>query len=92
MIIRILTEGQYRLEGEALSELDRLDDRLLDALAAGNREEYDANFGEVLSLIRGRGSRIPDTELVESDLILPAPDTSFEEARNLFAGYPRQLS
>ncbi|WP_406677681.1 PspA-associated protein PspAA [Neomoorella carbonis] len=92
MIIRILSEGQYRLEGEALSELDRLDDKLLDALAAGNREEYDTNFREVLALIRGRGSRIPDTELVESDLILPAPDTTFEEARSLFADYPRHLS
>jgi hypothetical protein len=92
LIIRILSEGQYRLEGEALSELDRLDDRLLDALEAGNPEEYDNSFREVLSLIRGRGIRIPDTELVESDLILPAPDTTFEEARNLFADYPRHLS
>ncbi|WP_258360060.1 PspA-associated protein PspAA [Moorella sulfitireducens] len=92
MIIRILTEGQYRLTGEALAELDRLDDRLLDALETGNPEEYESSFREVLSLIRGRGMRIPDTELVESDLILPAPDTTFEEALDLFADYPRQLS
>ncbi|MGI9862098.1 hypothetical protein SDD30_12035 [Moorella naiadis] len=92
MIIRILTEGQYRLEGQALTDLDRLDDSLLDALAAGNQQEYESNFHEVLALIRGRGSRIPDTELVESDLILPAPDTTFAEARSLFADYPRQLS
>ncbi|MBC7324832.1 MAG: hypothetical protein H5T99_05910 [Moorella sp. (in: Bacteria)] len=91
MIIRISTEAQYRLEGEALSALDRLDDRLLDALEAGNREEYERSFREVLALIRGRGSRLPDTELVESDLILPAPDTTFEEARSLFADYPRDL-
>lgn len=91
MIIRISTEGQYRLEGEALSALDRLDDRLLDALEAGNREEYERSFREILALIRGRGSRLPDTELVESDLILPAPDTTYEEARSLFADYPRDL-
>ncbi|BCV20740.1 PspA-associated protein PspAA [Moorella sp. Hama-1] len=92
MIIRILTEGQYRLEGQALTDLDRLDDSLLDALAAGNRQEYEDNFREVLALIRGRGNRVPDTELVESDLILPAPDTTFEEAKGLFVDYPRQLS
>ncbi len=91
MIIRILTEGQYRLEGQALADLDRLDDRLLDALAAGNRQEYEDSFREVLALIRGRGNRVPDTELVESDLILPPPDTTFEEARGLFADYPRHL-
>jgi hypothetical protein len=92
LIIRIATEGQYRLEGEALSALDRLDDQLLDALEADNREEYESNFREVLALIRGRGSRVPDTELVEFDLILPAPDTTFDEARSLFDSYPRQLS
>jgi len=92
VIIRILTEGQYRLEGQALTDLDRLDDNLLDALAAGSRPEYENNFREVLALIRGRGSRVPDTELLESDLILPAPDTTFDEARGLFTDYPRQLS
>ncbi|MBE3573189.1 MAG: hypothetical protein IMW95_09590 [Moorella humiferrea] len=91
MIIRILTEGQYRLEGEALGELDRLDDKMLDALAAGDRKGYEEQFREVLALIRGRGSRLPDTELVESDLILPAPDTTFEEACKLFSEYPRNL-
>ncbi|MDN5347949.1 MAG: hypothetical protein PWP65_1513 [Clostridia bacterium] len=91
MIIRILTEGQYKLEGEALTELDRLDDNLLDALAEGNPKTFSERFGEVLALVRERGSKIPDTDLVESDLILPAPDTTLEEARELFATYPRNL-
>ncbi|MDK2820327.1 MAG: hypothetical protein PWP31_292 [Clostridia bacterium] len=92
MIIRILTEGQYKVEGQALTDLDNLDDKLLDALACGNKEEYENSFREVLSLIRGRGTKIPDTELVESDLILPAPDTNFDEAKTLFDEYPRDLT
>lgn len=91
MIIRILTEGQYRVENEALSELDRLDDELLDAVAEGDAEEFHKRFQEVLALIRGRGTKVPDTELVESDLILPAPDTTLAEARELFDHYPRNL-
>lgn len=91
MIIRILTEGQYRVENEALSELDRLDDRLLDAVANSDEGEFNKNFQEVLALIRGRGTKVPDTELVESDLILPAPDTTLAEARELFDHYPRNL-
>ncbi|MGI9950738.1 hypothetical protein V3F56_00060 [Moorellaceae bacterium AZ2] len=91
MIIRILTEGQYRVENEALSALDRLDDKLLDAVANNDAESFNRHFGEVLALIRGQGARVPDTELVESDLILPAPDTTLEEARELFASYPRNL-
>jgi len=92
LIIRILTEGQYRLRGQALSDLDALDDKLLDALEAGNKEEFNDTFREVLALIRGRGIRISDSELAESDLILPAPETTFEEARELFADYPRELT
>ncbi|MGB9662152.1 MAG: PspA-associated protein PspAA [Moorellaceae bacterium] len=91
MIIRILTEGQYRVENEALSELDRLDDELLDAVAEGDAEEFHKRFQKVLALIRGRGTKVPDTELVESDLILPAPDTTLDEARELFDHYPRNL-
>ncbi|HAA90607.1 MAG: Uncharacterized protein XD63_0315 [Thermoanaerobacterales bacterium 50_218] len=91
MIIRILTEGQYRLEGEALTELDRLDDFLLDAVSAGNEKEFTTRLKEVVELVKNKGIKVPDTELVESDLIIPAPDTSLEEAKELFASYPRHL-
>jgi len=91
VIIRILAEGQYRLKGEALGELDRLDDELLEAIANNDEEGFNRRFHEVLALIRERGTKIEDTELVESDLVLPAPDTSLEEARELFATYPEKL-
>ncbi|GFN24209.1 MAG: hypothetical protein IMW96_03135 [Thermoanaerobacteraceae bacterium] len=91
MIIRILTEGQYRLKNEALSELDKLDDELLEAIANNDEEGFNRRFCEVLTLIRDRGTKVEDTELVESDLVLPAPDTTLEEARELFAAYPRKL-
>ena len=91
MIIRVLTEGQYRVEGEALNELDRLDNHLLDAISNNDEEGFNKYFREVLALIRGHGKKVPDTELIESDLILPAPDTTLAEARELFASYPRDL-
>ncbi len=91
MIIRIATEGQYKLSGDTLAELDRLDDHLLDAIADNNAANFDSNFREVLALIRGQGTKLLDTELMESDLILPAPDITLEEARELFAAYPREL-
>lgn len=91
MIIRVLSEGQYRVEGEALNELDRLDDRLLDAISNNDEEGFNRYFREVVALIRERGQKLPDAELVESDLILPAPDTTLTEARELFTDYPRDL-
>lgn len=92
MIIRVLTEGQYRLEGDALIELDRIDDFLLDTIKAGNEKDFAERLHDVVTLVQDKGQRIPDTELVESDLIIPASDTSFEEARELFTTYPRDLT
>ncbi|MDH7577105.1 MAG: hypothetical protein QHH75_04590 [Bacillota bacterium] len=91
MIVRILTEGQYRLQGDALAELDQLDDFLLDAIEADDEGEFTAHLREVIALVQNKGERVSDTELVESDLIIPAPDTTLEEARELFATYPRNL-
>ncbi len=91
MIVRILTEGQYELRGEALAKLDEIDNRLLDALELGDAAAFREALREVISHIRGHGSRLPDTALKESDLVLPPDDTTLEEARSYFAEYPRQL-
>lgn len=91
MLIRILTEGQYRLEGEALVELDRLDDFLLDAVSAENEGLFTERLKEIVALIKSNGVKVPDNELVESELIIPASDTGLEEAKELFSAYPRDL-
>lgn len=91
MIIRISTEGQYSLEGPKLEELDRIDDKLLDAIAENDPDKFAKYFQAVLELVQS-GNKIPDDELIESDLILPVPDTTLEEARDIFAKYPRKLN
>jgi hypothetical protein len=91
VIIRILTEGQYRLEGSALVELDRIDDTLLDAISTGDAEAFRQQLQKVVSVVKSRGSQVPDGELLESELIIPPSDTTLEEARELFDTYPRNL-
>lgn len=88
MIVRILGEGQFDLEGSALQELKVADAKLFDAVAAGDPERFASQFGAVLHLVRGRGRRVPAEQLVESDLVLPASDTSLEDARKLFTSHP----
>jgi hypothetical protein len=91
VIIRISTEGQYELRGEALTKLDDMDNLVLDAVAKSDTEAFAKSLADVLSHVRSEGTRLPDTSLRESDLILPPPDISLEEARELFADYPRDL-
>ncbi|MBO2520087.1 MULTISPECIES: PspA-associated protein PspAA [Limnochorda] len=91
MIVRILTEGQYEITGDLLEELDREDNRLLEAIANSDEEAFRRELETVLAIVR-RGRRLADDELVESDLILPAPDTELTEALHLFADYPADLT
>lgn len=92
MIIRVLTQGQYKVEGSSLVELDAMDDSLLDAITNGNEDQFTKYLQDVVSFVETRGTKLPDEELVESDLIIPAPDISLEEARELFTDYPRDLT
>lgn len=86
MIVRILSEGQYRMDSSMLDQLNNLDDRLVQIVAAGEDAEYRRLFAEMLAMVREKGGRVGEEELLESDLILPAPDTTLKEAQGLFIG------
>lgn len=86
MIVRIATEGQYRLESAYLDQLNSADNALVEAIAGGDEERFRILLQKMLDLVRQHGQPVPADEFVESDIILPPPDTTFEEARELFAG------
>lgn len=87
MIVRILSEGQYDLGGSALAELKRIDEDLFSSIATGDADGYRRHFDAALSVVRGQGDALPHDKLVESDLVLPAPDTTLDEARKLFTDH-----
>ena len=86
MIIRITTEGQYNLPGSFVDQLNEIDNQLVEAVEAEDRSEFNSLLTRLLSVVRDNGSPLPLDELVESDLMLPAPDTTLEEAQFLFVG------
>lgn len=92
MIIRIQGEGQYELTGDALAQLDEIDNSVLEAIDAGDEKGFKEALGSVLAHIRGNGRRLADTELKQSDIIVPPGDISLADARTLLADYPRELS
>jgi len=86
MIVRIMTEGQYRLKSSYLDKLNELDNRLVTVVAASDEKKYAKLFTQLLDVVRKNGEPLPNDEIVQSDLILPAPDTALEEAKRIFAG------
>jgi PspA-Associated protein len=86
MIVRIATEGQYRLTEEVIERVNALDNEAVAAVEAGDEARFTDLFGQIIALIRAEGSPLPEDELHGSDVIVPPPDTSFEEARHEFTG------
>ncbi len=86
MIVRISGEGQFELPDTDAERLNDLDNRAVAAAEAGDEAGFDELWGQMLELVEADGSAIPDDELVESDVILPPRDVSFEEARAEFTG------
>lgn len=86
MIVRIATEGQYRLEDDVVTRVNALDNDAVAAVEAGDEARFTELFGEIVALIRAEGERLPDDELHGSDVIVPPPDTSFDEAKHEFSG------
>lgn len=86
MIVRILAEGQWDLDESHHHRLDELDDLVVAAVDAGDRESYATRFAELLDFVRSEGSPHDDEDLVESDFILPPADLTFDEAGQQFNG------
>jgi len=86
MIVRILTEGQYDLPGVFVDELNEIDNKIVEVVENENKEEFERLLKNMLDVVREKGTPVPVDELVESDLVLPEPDITLEEAEDLFTG------
>jgi hypothetical protein len=86
VIVRISTEGQYRLPDGDADRLNELDNDAVTAVDAGDEDRFHEVFEQMLDLVRSEGRPLPMEELEESDLILPPPDLTFVEAGEHFTG------
>lgn len=86
MIVRIATEGQYELADDAVARVNALDNDAVAAVEAGDEARFTDLFAQIVELIRSEGTRLGEDDLRGSDVIVPPPDTSFEEARHEFSG------
>ena len=86
MIVRIAIEGQFRLPDEDAQRLNELDNQAVAAVEAGDEARFRSLFDEMLALVRTDGERIGDDEIVESDVIIPPSDVTFDEAAAEFTG------
>ena len=86
MIVRLLNEGQWRIDDGLREQLNELDDQALAALEREDEEGLDRCLEEMWNLVRSEGEELAMDELRGSDIIIPPTDLTIEETRELFEG------
>lgn len=85
MIVRVLGEGQYRLDTAAFDAVHAIDDRVQAAADAGDGEAFAAALTEMVDAIIASGEPLPADDLHASDAIVPGHGTTLAEARELLS-------
>ncbi|HEX8073444.1 MAG TPA: hypothetical protein VF545_00540 [Thermoleophilaceae bacterium] len=86
MIVRILADGQYELPEDLIGKLNELDNAAVAAVEAGDEPKFHELFDQMIEMVVNGGSPLADDELVESQVIVPPRDISFDEAKDEFTG------
>ena len=89
MIVRILSEGQWRIESDARNALNALDDAVEAAVKVGDQDQLAQALRSLHDQVRAVGvvvgSVLAEDSLEDSDLILPDVDASLDEVRALLS-------
>jgi hypothetical protein len=83
MIIRIMGEGQLRVDAAAVDELNELDTSLEAAVEQHDEAAFSAALSALLEKARKVGTELAPDDIEPSDLILPREGATIEEVRDL---------
>ena len=85
MIIRIMGEGQLKVEDSAVGELNKLDSALELAVDQNDEAAFGPALHALLEKARAVGTAVPVDAIEPSELILPREGATIDEVRDLLA-------
>ncbi len=83
MIVRLLGEGQFRVDDSLLARLNELDAQIEKAVADDDERALWSGLQALAETVRDNGEKLADDDLSPSDAIVPPEDLSLEEAKEL---------
>ncbi|MBI2761965.1 MAG: hypothetical protein HYX51_11140 [Chloroflexi bacterium] len=86
MIVRVMGEGQFEIGGAVLDKLNEVDNQIVAAIEGNDEKQFAMLMVQMHDIICKDGKPVPIDEIVESDFILPPPDCSMDEVREIFTG------
>jgi len=85
VIVRLMGEGQFRIEDALGTQLNELDDEAVAALEHNDEQALARALNAMWRTVLAQGERLPDEEIAASDTIIPPSDLTLEETRRLFS-------
>jgi chromosome condensin MukBEF complex kleisin-like MukF subunit len=86
VIVRVMGEGQWTVDDSLAQKLNELDERVAEAVEAGDAARLSELLREMGDAVKSGGSKLPDEDLHPSDAIVPPDDLTLDEARELLTG------
>ena len=86
MIVRLMGEGQWRVEDSLAETLEQLDTATEQAVEADDQDALRGALVALFDAVKATGDKLDDEELVPSDLVVPPEDLTLAEAHDLIHG------
>jgi hypothetical protein len=97
LIVRVSGQGQFKVNGEILDRINDIDNSIVNLLentdvdvdsnsSKVKQKELNEKINEIISLIRTNGMPLDDKEITQSQIMIPNPDISVDEAKKIFRG------
>lgn len=87
-IVRIMGQGQFTVDNSTLKRLNEIDDSIVKLVSTERSDdvEFKKQLMELTDIVEAKGKPLDPKEIIQSDIILPSPDLSVDEAKRLFRG------
>jgi hypothetical protein len=97
IIVRVSGQGQFKVNGETLDRINDIDNSIVNLLENTDldgdanstkvkQKELNEKVIEIINLIRTNGMPLDDKEIMQSQIMIPNPDISVDEAKKIFRG------
>jgi chromosome condensin MukBEF complex kleisin-like MukF subunit len=86
VIVRLMGEGQWRVDDAVRVRIDELDADTEGAVAAGDEQALQTALRALHDLVRASGEQLDHAHLGAPDAVVPPADLSLVEARELLHG------
>jgi hypothetical protein len=97
IIVRLAGQGQFKINRDLLNKINDIDNSIVDLFESidSNTDNNDTNVKQkelkekimqIIQLIKENGKPVENKEIIQSDLIIPNADISFDEAKKIFRG------